>query len=53
MVTILMMSAKIATLGFFEIKIFWNKVYEVIISVYSVINQKISSDSNYVADVVM
>ena len=53
MVTILMMSAKIATLGLFKIKIFRNKLCEVIISVYSVINKKISSDSNYIADVVM
>ena len=40
MVTVLMVLAKIATLGLFKIKIFWNKVYEVIISVHSVINKK-------------
>ena len=34
----LMMSAKLATLGLLEIKVFRNKGYEVIISVYDVTN---------------
>ena len=48
MVTILMMPAEIATLGFLKIKIFWNKSYDVIISVYEVTNEILSCDSNYV-----
>ena len=47
-----MMSAKLATLDFLKIKIFWNKGYDVSISVYEV--KKISSrDSNYIVDAVM
>ena len=48
-----MMSAKMATLGFLEIKIFSNKGYDVIISAEDVINKILSNDSNYVVDVVM
>ena len=51
MVTILMMSAKMATLGLFKIKVFLNKCYDVIISVYDVINKNFSCDSNYIIDV--
>ena len=36
MVTILMISAKIATLGLLKIKVFRNKGYDAIISVYDV-----------------
>ena len=43
----------IATLGLLEIKIFWNKGYDVIISVYDVTNEIISRDSYYIVDVVM
>ena len=39
MVTILMMSAKMATLGLLKIKIFWNKCYDVIICAYDVTNK--------------
>ena len=53
MVTILMMSAKIATLGLLKIKVFWNKSYDAIISVYDFINKNLSLDSNYIVDVVM
>ena len=53
MVTILMMSAKMATLGFFKINVFRNKGYDVIISVYEVINKSLSRDSKYIVDVVM
>ena len=53
MITILMMSAKMATLGLLKIKVFWNKGYGVIISVYYVINKNLSLDSNYIVDVVM
>ena len=48
MVAILMMWAKMATLGLLKIKVFRNKAYDVIISVYGVIN-----DSSFIVDVVM
>ena len=48
-----MMSAKMATLGFLKIKVFINKGYDVIISVYYVINKDLSRDSNFIVDVVM
>ena len=53
MVTILMMSAKIATLGLLKINVFWNKVYDVIIYLYNVPNKTLLRDSNYIVDVVM
>ena len=53
MVTILMMSAKMATLGLLKIMVFQNKGYEVIASVHYVTNKVLSSDSNYLVDVVM
>ena len=53
MVTILMMSAKMTTLGLLKIKVFWNKGYDVIISVHDVTNKILSRDSNYIVDVVM
>ena len=52
MVTIFMMSAKMATLGLLQIKIFRNKSYDVIISVYDVINKNLLRDSNSIVDVV-
>ena len=53
MVTILMMSAKMNTLGLLEIKVFSNKIYDVMISVYDIINKNLSRDSSYIVDVVM
>ena len=53
MVLILMMTAKLATLGILEIKIFWNKSYDVIISVHDVTNKILSRESNYTVNVVM
>ena len=53
MVTILMMSAKIATLGLLEIWVFWNKGYDVIIFAHIVTSKKLSRDSNCFVDVVM
>ena len=50
---ILMMSAKLATLGLLEIKVAWNIVYDVIISAHDVTNKILSRDSNYIADAVM
>ena len=34
----LMMPAKLATVGLLKIKVFWNKGYEVLISIYDVTN---------------
>ena len=53
MVTILIMSAKMATPGLLEITVFWKKGYDVIISVHDVTNKILSRDSNYIIDVVM
>ena len=53
MVTILMMSAKMATPGLLKIRVFWKKGYDVIISVHDVTNKFLSRDSNYIIDVVM
>ena len=53
MVTILMMSAKMATPGLLKIRVFWNKGYDVIISVHDVTNKILSRDSNYIIDAVM
>ena len=50
MVTILMMSAKMATLGFLKTKAFWKKVYHVIISVHDVTNKILSRDSSNIVD---
>ena len=49
MVTILIMSAKMAPLGLLKIKVFGNKHYDIIIPV----NEILSCDSNYVVGVVM
>ena len=48
MVAILMMSAKLATLGFLKIKVFQNKGYDVIISSHDVTNKILSRDIDVV-----
>ena len=48
MVAILMMSVKMATPGLLKIRVFRNKVYDVIISVHDVPNKFLSRDSNYI-----
>ena len=48
-----MMSAKMATLGFLKIKVFSNKVYDVINSSHDVTNKILSRGSNYIVDVIM
>ena len=53
MVTILMMSAKLATPGLLKIMIFQNKGYDLIILDYDVTNKILSGDSNYIVDVDM
>ena len=48
-----LISAKMATLGFLEINVFWNKVYDIINFVYDdVTNKTLSRDSNYIVNVV-
>ena len=42
-----------ATKGFLKIKLFWNKGYDVIVSVFDVNNKFLSPDSNYIVDLVM
>ena len=53
MVKISMMSAKMATPGLLKIKIFNNKGYYVIYSVYDVTNKIFPNESNYILDVVI
>ena len=53
MVTILMMSAKLATPGLLKIKLFRNKGYEVIVPDNDVTNRVLSRDSNYIVDMVI
>ena len=48
-----MMSAKMATLGFLEIKIFWNKDYGFIIYVHDVTNKVLSRESYCIVDAVI
>ena len=50
---ILLMLAKIATLVLLKIELFWNKGYDVIISVHDVTNKVLPRDSNYIVDLVM
>ena len=52
MVTSLMMSAKMATLGLLKVKVFEDNGYDVIIFIYAVTNKFLSYDLNIV-DVVM
>ena len=47
------MSAKMAMLVLLKIKLFWNKVYDFIISVPDVTSKILSRDSSYIAEVVM
>ena len=51
MVSILMMPAKLATLGLLKLEVFSNKICDVIISVNEVTNNILLQDSNYVVDV--
>ena len=48
MVIILMISAKLATLGLLKIKVFWNKDHDIIISVHGVTNKILSCDLDYI-----
>ena len=53
LVIILMILAKIAHPGLLKITVFWNKGYEVIISVNDVTNKILWHGSNYIADALM
>ena len=48
-----MMSAKMASLGLLQIKVFENKDYDIIVSTHDVINNILSRSSDYIVDVVM
>ena len=49
-VAILMMSAKLSTLGLLKINVFWNNGYDVRIFVHAVINKILTCDSNYIVE---
>ena len=49
----LVMSSKFVIPGVLEIKVVWNKVYDVLIPAHDIINKILSRDSNYIVDVVM
>ena len=54
MVTILMISAKMATPGLLKIKVFWKVfAHDVIIYVHDVTKKFLSGDSKYIVDVLM
>ena len=53
MVIFFMMSTKMATSGLLKKTVFWNKDYDVIISVDDVTNKILSYSSNYIVDVFM
>ena len=53
MVTILMMSAKIALLGLLKIEEFWFEGFDVSIYVHDLTNKILSRNSNCIVDVVM
>ena len=53
MVTVLMMSGKLAIIGLPKIKVFQNEGYGPIISVHDVNNKFLSRNSNFIVDVVM
>ena len=48
-----MISEKLATLSLLKIKVFWNKSYDLIISVHDANSKILSRGSNYIEDVVM
>ena len=53
MVTVLMMTAKAATLGLLKIIVLWNKGYDVIICIHNVNNIILSLGSNFTVYVIM
>ena len=53
MVAVLMMSAKLVTQGLLKTKVFWDKGYDVTISVNDITDRILSRESNFIVDVVM
>ena len=53
MVTILMVSAKMASLSLLKINVFWIKGYDVITSVHDVTSNIFSCDSIYIVNAIM
>ena len=53
MVTILIMSAKLATPGLLKVKVFWNKGFDVITFGQDVTNTIFKRDENYIINVVI
>ena len=53
MVTISMMSGKMASLGLLNIKVFLSKVYDVITYVHDVTKKVLILDSNFIVDVII
>ena len=53
MVTILMVSAKMASLSLLKINVFWIKGYDVITSVHDVTSNIFSCDSIYTVNAIM
>ena len=51
-VAILMIPAKLVTLGLLKIRVFFNIVYDVIVSVHDVTNDILPRESYYIVDVV-
>ena len=52
MIVILIMSAKLAIPGLLKTKMFWNKGYDIIISVHDITDIILSRDLNHIVDVV-
>ena len=53
MVTILIILPKVASAGLLKTKVFWNRVYDIMIYVHDVTKEVLSHDSKYIVDVVM
>ena len=53
MVSILMMSAKMAAPDLCNTKVFWKNGYDLLISANDVTNKTLSRDLNYIVDAVM
>ena len=53
MVTILMMSAKMANPGLLKIRVLWKKGCDVLFSVHDVTNKFLSRDSKYIIDAII
>ena len=48
-----MMSVKLATLGLLNIKILWNKGYDITISADDIKSKSLSCDSNYIVNMLL